>query len=176
MDAEERTLYADRKFRLVTRGENLADGQRGEVAFLRHPGAVVLLPFVAPGRICLVRNWRRALDLTLWELPAGTLEPGEAPAACARRELAEETGYAAGRLELVREFFPSPGLLDERMYFFLATDLVPGPASPRPDERLEPRVVPFAQALAWALDGTIRDGKTLVALLLWDKLAPHLDG
>ena len=83
---------------------------------------------------------------------------------------AEETGYHAGRWRRLAEFYPSPGILSERMFLFLAEDLTPGPVHPEPGEELEPLVVPWKEAVGWALDGTIRDAKTLVGLLLWDRL------
>src|SRR5262249_10452834 len=110
------------------------------------------------------------LDEVLWEIPAGTLEPGEPVEQAAARELAEETGYRAGSWHKLAEFFPSPGVLSERTHLFLARDLTPGAMRPEADEKLEPVVVPWDQALGWALDGTVRDAKTLVALLLWDRL------
>ncbi len=166
----ETTVYQGQKFSLFTRQEPLPGGGSQTVAVIRHPGAAVLLPFVDDRHVVLVRNWRRAVAETLWELPAGTLDPGEAPAVCAARELREETGFTAGRLELLRAFYPSPGLMSERMFLYVATELTPGPPRPEPGERVEPAVVPYAEALGWALDGTIQDGKTLVGLLLWEQL------
>ena len=125
------------------------------------------MPILDDGRVCLLRNYRVAVDETLIELPAGTLEPGEDPAEAARRELAEETGYRAGEIEFLAEFFTSPGLLDERMYLYLATSLTPGPMALEPGEDIEPLVCAFDEALAMARDGRIRDGKTIAALLLW---------
>src|SRR5207302_8271202 len=113
---------------------------------------------------------RLAVGETLWEIPAGTLEEGEAPETAAVRELREETGYQAAHWRKLAEFFPSPGVLSERMHLFLARDLTPGPLRLQPDEELEPKIVAWSDALRWALDGTIRDAKTLVALLLWDRI------
>ena len=86
------------------------------------------------------------------------------------RELAEETGYTAAAWRKLTEFYPSPGVLSEQTHLYLASELTPGTMRPEPGENLEPRVVPWSEALAWALDGTIRDAKTLVALLLWNRL------
>ena len=86
------------------------------------------------------------------------------------RELAEETGYQAKRWRKLAAFYPSPGVLSERTHLFVAEDLTPGAMRPEADETMEPQVVAWQQAMAWALDGTIRDAKTLVALLLWDRL------
>ena len=124
-------------------------------------------PVVGIGRVCLLRNYRVAVDETLIELPAGTLEPGEDPVETARRELAEETGYRAAELELLAEFFTSPGLLDEKMLVYTATSLTPGPMALEPGEDIEPLLCTCDEALAMARDGRIRDGKTIAALLLW---------
>jgi ADP-ribose pyrophosphatase len=134
-----------------------------------HPGAVAILPLVDRDHLCLLRNHRFILNEVLWEIPAGTLEVGEAVEAAAVRELAEETGYQAKRWRKALEFFPSPGILSERTHLFVASDLTPGEMRPEADEKLEPQVVPWTQALAWTRDGTIRDAKTLVALLWWQQ-------
>jgi ADP-ribose pyrophosphatase len=107
---------------------------------------------------------------TLWEVPAGTLEPGEPPDQAAVRELAEETGYTAASWRKLAEFYPSPGVLSERTHLYLATDLTPGTMRPEPGESLEPHRIAWDEAVRWALDGTIRDAKTLAALLLWEHM------
>jgi ADP-ribose pyrophosphatase len=135
-----------------------------------HPGAVAILPVVDAEHICLLRNHRFILDQVLWEIPAGTLEPGEAVDAAAVRELAEETGYQAGRWRKLLEFYPSPGVLSERTHLYVAHDLTPGTMRPEADEKLEPEIVPWEKALTWALDGTIRDAKSIIALLSWERL------
>ncbi len=135
-----------------------------------HPGAVAILPVVDAERICLLRNQRPIVGETLWEIPAGTLEPGEDPADAAVRELAEETGYTAGRWRRLGGFYPSPGVLSETTHLFVASELTPGTMRLEPGEEIEPQIITWHQALAWATDGTIRDAKTLVALLLWKEL------
>ncbi len=160
-------VHVGRRIQVAVDEEVLADGRVIRRDVVLHPGAVVVLPLLSDGRVVLLRNRRPATGETLWEVPAGTLEPGEAPEAAAVRELEEETGYRAGKWRKLHEFYPSPGVLSERMHLFVAEDLTEGIMRPEPDEQLEPHVVPFEQALAWAVDGTIRDAKTLVALLLW---------
>ncbi|HEY3452027.1 MAG TPA: NUDIX hydrolase [Myxococcales bacterium] len=135
-----------------------------------HPGAAVILPLLEGDRVCLIRNQRITVGEELLEVPAGTLEPPEPPETCARRELAEETGYRAARWRKLAEYFPSPGVLSERMHLYLAEGLTLGETDLQPGEELHRVEVPFAQALGWAMDGTIKDGKTLVALLLWSRL------
>lgn len=148
-------------------------GPNGETIrrdMILHPGAVVVLPVIDRDHICLLRNYRFVIGETLWEVPAGTLEPGEPVEQAAVRELAEETGYVAKRWQGLGYFYASPGVLDEKLHIFVAEDLTPGPARPEADEQLEPRTVPWADALRMATDGTIKDAKTVTAILLWDRL------
>lgn len=163
-------MYRGRKIEVALETTVAADGQEVQRDIVIHPGAVAILPLLDGQRVCLLRNCRPIVGATLWEIPAGCLEPGEAPAHAAPRELAEETGYAAARWRKLIEFFPSPGCLSERTHLYVAQDLTPGEMHLERDEELVPEVVAWADAMRWALDGTIRDAKTLVALLLWDKL------
>jgi ADP-ribose pyrophosphatase len=162
--------FRGRKIQVAVETTVLPDGQTVQRDVVLHPGAVAILPVVDAGHICLLQNHRPIVGETLWEVPAGTLELGEAPEAAAVRELAEETGYRAGRWRKVTAFYPSPGVLNERTHLFVAEELTPGPSQLERDEDLEARVVPWEEALGWALDGSIRDAKTLVALLLWERL------
>ena len=100
------------------------------------------------------------------EAPAGTIDPGEAPVECAAQELVEETGRRAGRLRPLGSWYPSPGIFDETMHLFHATDLAPAERAPEEDELVEPLEVSRDEAAAMVRDGTIRDGKTLLALFL----------
>ncbi len=129
-----------------------------------HPGAVVILPRLTDGSVVMIRQYRHAVERELWELPAGTLEPPEEPADCARRELEEETGYRAGRIQPFGDFYTSPGILTERMWAFQADDLIPGDPSCDVDEKIKVEVVAEATLRAMVLDGTIVDGKTLAVL------------
>lgn len=135
-----------------------------------HPGAVVVLPVLTDTDIVMIRNYRYAIERELIELPAGTLEPGEDPAACAARELEEETGYQAGRIEPLGEFYTTPGITDELMRCFVAHDLRKTSQRLDTGERIRPEVVPFEQAIDWIRRGTIVDGKTIAVLLRY-----HLD-
>jgi ADP-ribose pyrophosphatase len=162
-------VFVGRRFRVVRHARRLPDGTTAIRETVQHPGAVTILPLFADGRVCLIRNYRIAVDETMLELPAGTLDPGEDPTACAVRELAEETGFRAEKLEKLTEFFMSPGILNERMHLFLATELVAGPAELEAGEEIEPVIATWEEAIAWARDGQIRDAKTLVGLLFYDR-------
>lgn len=131
----------------------------------RHPGGVGLLPLHDDGTVTLIRQLRPALNAFLLELPAGRLQPGEDPAACGLRELAEETGLAAATLEPLGVFHPSPGVLDEVIHLFLAKGLSQGEPDPEQYEEIEPVRLPIGEALRMAEDGRITDGKTIAALL-----------
>jgi ADP-ribose pyrophosphatase len=163
-------VHAGRKIQVFVETTQAADGSALTRDIVLHPGAVAILSLVDADHLCLLRNRRPNVGATLLEIPAGTLEPGEAPEFAAVRELAEETGYRAGQWRKLCAFYPSPGVLSEQTHLFLATELTPGPMHLEKDEDLTPEVVAWSQAVAWALDGTIRDAKTLVAVLLWDRL------
>jgi ADP-ribose pyrophosphatase len=162
-----KVLFEGYRFRVEEAVQTSPDGSRHVREVIRHPGAVVILPLLGDGRICLLRNYRVAVDQTLLELPAGTLEPGEEPAATALRELAEESGYRAGRMRHLITFCMSPGILDERMHLFLAEDLQPGPMALEAGEDIEPILCTWDEALEMARNGDIRDAKTLVGLLYY---------
>ena len=168
-------VYSGRKIQVAIDTSVGRDGVAVRRDVVIHPGAVAILPLLDGDRLCLLRNWRPNVGETLWEIPAGTLEPGEPIEAAAARELAEETGYTAGQLEKVAEFFPSPGVLTEKTHLFVARNLTPGAMHPEAGEQLEPQIVPWTQALAWTMDGTIRDAKTLVALLWWERRAGRVN-
>lgn len=135
-----------------------------------HRGSVVILPLLEDGRVILVRQYRYAARQELWELVAGTLEPGETVLRAARRELLEETGYRARRLRHLLSFYPSPGFLTERMHVVEARGLIPGMARPESDERLEVGKFRRRELARMMASGEIADGKTLVALL-WRRLS-----
>ncbi len=162
-------VFRCKKFQVAQETSAAADGSRLTRHFVLHNGAVAILPLLDGDRVCLLRNHRPTVREELWEIPAGTLEPGEEPDVAAVRELAEETGYRAERWRKLREFYPSPGILSERMYLYVAEGLTSGPMQLEADEELVPQVVPWSDALTWAMDGTIRDAKTLVAILTWDR-------
>jgi ADP-ribose pyrophosphatase len=134
-----------------------------------HPGSVVVLPVLPDGRIVLIRQYRHSVEQYLWELVAGRRDGEESFVAGARRELQEETGYAAGKMKRLLDLFPSPGFLRENMAIFLATGLQKGEASPEPDERITQTIVTLREAEKWIRNGKIRDGKTVAGILYYAK-------
>lgn len=163
-----RVLLEDKRFQVVEKHLIQPDGRQQVRRIIRHPGAVVILPLLDDGRICLIRNYRITAETELVELPAGTLEPNEEPQTAAHRELAEETGYRAGRLEHLTTFYSSPGIMDEKMYLFVAKELWPGPTALEGGEEISPLVSTWEEALAMARDGRIQDAKTLAGLLYYN--------
>ena len=141
-------------------------GVRATREVVRHRGSVAALPVRDDGRVVLVRQYRHPVGSLVWELPAGRIDPGEEPAQGAGRELEEEVGLRAARLEPLLSFFTTPGFCDEVMHLFRATGLSPVPARPEADERIEASVFTLDEARAMIQRGEIREGKTLVALLL----------
>jgi len=161
----ERRVHQGAQFEFITESVLLPNGRRVDLDLLRHPGAAAVVPFLDDGQILMIRQFRYAVGGELMEIPAGKLDPGEAPEACAIRELEEETGYRAGRLEKLGAIWTSPGFTDEVIHLYAAYDLEPTEQRLEPDEIIE--LVPISLTAAIAeLSGPIVDGKTATALLL----------
>jgi ADP-ribose pyrophosphatase len=165
-----RIIYRGLKIDLALQRVDLQDGTSAEREVVVHRGAVALVPMVDEHHVCLIRNRRYSVGKTLLEVPAGTIDPGEAPDQTAARELVEETGYRARVIRPVREWYVSPGVFTERMYLFLCEDLEPGPTDRQPDEQLENVIVSWEQALAMVEDGRIEDAKSMLALTICERL------
>ena len=163
-------VHVGRKIRVEIDCSPGANGQIIQRDLIFHPGAVVILPILANGDVVLLRNFRFVLNETLWEVPAGTVEPDEPLLDCAKRELLEETGYTAKQWKSLGYLYASPGVLDEKLHLFVAEHLTPGPQQLEPDEKIEPVIVPYAEAVQMCLRGEIRDAKTVTALLLVERL------
>ena len=170
MECFDRELLQAKKFRVVERTEQRVSGSVRQEIIL-HPGAVAILPVVDAEHLCLIKNRRMAVETTLVELPAGTLEMGEEPHAAAVRELREETGYTAEEIIPFGECFMSPGILQEKMFFFIARGLTSGESALEDDEQIETQIVTRKEAMAMVLDGRISDAKTIVGLLLYAQLS-----
>ena len=141
-------------------------GVKGLREVVRQRGSVAALPVLDDGRVVLVRQYRYAVDALVWELPAGRRDPGETPEQGALRELEEEVGLRAATLEPLLTFWTTPGFCDEVMHLFRATGLTPVPPRPEADEKIEQATFTLDEAMAMVKRGEIREGKTLVALLL----------
>ena len=165
-NADGEPLLETRRFRVVRVTEPCTDGSRRQREVVLHPGSVVIVPLVSEKDVCLVEVVRVAVGGTLLELPAGTLDRVESLEDAARRELAEETGYRAGRITSAGAMWMSPGILQERMHLFVAEDLIAGPQALEPGEQIRTRVVAWDEAIAMCLDGRIEDAKTIAGLLL----------
>lgn len=164
-----RLLHKGRKFDFELLKVRRPGGGEIEREIVRHPGAVVVVAVKGEGaaaELVLIRNFRISVEQRLWECCAGTLEPGEDPAVCAGRELVEETGYRAGRIEPLGWFYTSPGLSDEQMYAYVATDLTHVGQDLEDDETIEVECVPADEAVTMVDRGDIRDGKSIAAILL----------
>jgi ADP-ribose pyrophosphatase len=169
-----RAVFQGPVFRVFSEQVEEPDGVRVRRDVVRHHGSVVILALDEDGqgrhpRVLLERQYRHAAGARLWELPAGSLEPGENKLAAAKRELAEETGYTAARWQKALFFYVSPGFLDESMMVYLARGLRKGQAQPEEDERIATRFFPLSQAVRMAMTGKIKDAKTLAALLWLDR-------
>ena len=148
----------------------LPTGHTVDMEIVRHPGSVVLLPIPQPGSIILIRQYRYTIDRWIWELPAGSLKPGEDPDAAAARECEEEIGLAPGKVTRLRGYYPTPGFCDELMIYYRCEDLrAPAPDSTArkdDDEEIEPKTFTLAGARALVESGDIVDLKTLAGLSL----------
>ena len=140
------------------------NGREYDLDFVRHPGAAAVVAVDGSGRVCLVRQYRHGVEDFLWEIPAGKLDPGEAPEACAVRELAEETGVQARRWTSLGQFLPAPGIFTEVIHLYMARDLTVGAPAPDADEELEIQWLPIEEAAGMVLRGEWSDGKTGLAL------------
>ena len=161
-----RKVHSGRVFDLFVDNVTLENGVRVDLEVIRHPGAAAIVPFTDRGGVLLIRQLRYAIERDIWEIPAGTLNPGESPLECARRELEEETGFAAHDWALLGEITPLPGYSDEVIHLFAARHLRPSRQALDPDELLTVREVRFETALAMIDDHAIRDAKTIAGLLL----------
>jgi ADP-ribose pyrophosphatase len=142
-----------------------ANGREHELDFVRHPGAAAVVAVDEANRACFVRQYRHGIADFMWEVPAGKLDSGEAPAICAVRELAEETGVTARSWTSMGVYVPAAGIFTEVIHLYLARDLDVGTANPDIDEELELAWLPLNEALGRVQRGEWNDGKTAMALI-----------
>ncbi|NUQ00396.1 MAG: NUDIX hydrolase [Armatimonadetes bacterium] len=160
-------VYDGQVVKLEVDRVRLPDGRESVREVVRHPGAVMVVPLTDDGRVVMVRQHRYCTGEALLELPAGTLEPGEEPLACAQRELVEETGYQARDWRHLASFYTTPGFTDELIHCYLASGITLGErAGGDEDELIELAMLPLSSAQTLARRGEIRDAKTMVGLLL----------
>lgn len=145
----------------------LPNGRTSSREILLHPGAVAVVPLLSPKEIILIRQFRKALEKVIYEIPAGTLEPGEDPISCAQRELGEEIGYRATKLTPLLSFYPAPGYCNELIHLFLAEGLKKTVRRPESDEQIEPVTATAEEVQQWIRRGEIQDSKTLIGIAAW---------
>jgi ADP-ribose pyrophosphatase len=161
----ERRIQRGAHFELVTETVELPNGRRVELDLVPHPGAAAIVPFLSEDRVLMIRQHRHATGGDILEIPAGKLDPGEAPEACAARELIEETGFRAGRIEKLGAIWTSPGLTDEVIHLYAGFDLTPDQQRLEPDEVIELVPMDFEEVLEAVRTNPIFDGKSAIALL-----------
>lgn len=145
----------------------LPNGKTAVREYLDHPGAVAVIPFLAPDKIVMVRQFRHPVGEATWEIPAGKMDGREPPLVCVKRELAEETGYQAGRIKKLLSFWPTPAFANEIIYIYTAEKLTAGASNPDADEFLNTGIWPLNRAYQAIKRGQIKDSKTIIALLAY---------
>jgi ADP-ribose pyrophosphatase len=164
-----KVVYEGTIFNVEKLTVELPNGHIASRDIIRNPGAAVIIPII-DDCIVLVEQFRKAAEKTFIELPAGKLEYGEDPKDCAARELKEETGYTANKIEEVLSLYPAPAFADEMLHIFLATDLEKGEATPDEDEFISARTYKLEEALDMIDKGIINDGKTVAGILFASRL------
>jgi ADP-ribose pyrophosphatase len=157
-------IYKGKVISLFKEDRRLPDGRVVRIDLIRHPGAVLIVPFLTRDKIIFLRQFRPVLGKTIYELPAGTLNEREAPLACARRELIEETGHAARRMRLIGSIYPVPGYSDEKIWIYEGTGLKQSFLAADDDEVIKTVVLSKAEVRGLFARGKIQDAKTLAAL------------
>jgi len=179
MDFEEKTMKSERIYEgkvvnLRIDTVELPDKKYSKREIVEHPGAVGIIPITADNKMVLVRQFRKAIEKTLLEIPAGKIEINEEPKETALRELVEETGYTCNKMEYVNEFYTSPGFSNEKVYLFLATELKTVEANPKDDECIEVETYEIPQLVEMVHRGEIKDSKTIIAVLFAEKLISEI--
>lgn len=144
----------------------LPDKKYSKREIIEHPGAVAIIPITDEGEVVLVKQFRKAVESVLLEIPAGKLEMGEEPINCAIRELKEETGYTAKSLKYITEFYTSPGFSNEKMYLYIATGMEDGESEPECDEYIDVVRVKIEELVEMIYNGEIVDSKTIIGILV----------
>ena len=169
-DGTTRRIYSGRIVKVDIDTVRLPNGDTVELEMIRHPGASAIVPFLTDPagedpQLLLIKQFRHAAGEFIYEIPAGKLDGDESPADCARRELIEETGCTAGRLEHVYTFYTTPGFTDERIHAFMASDLTRGPTNHQRDEVMSLETVSLSHALELIKTGELKDAKSALSIL-----------
>jgi len=160
-------IYSGKKINVRKDEITLDNGRKAEREVIEHPGSAAIIPFISENEIILLQQHRHAVNETIYEIPAGTLDKGETFYACAERELEEETGYRAGNLEPLIILYPSPGILSETMHIFKATNLIKTQTNHQVDESIKGTIqVKLSEALEMIKKGEIKDAKTVCSILM----------
>lgn len=157
-------IYKGKILDLSIETVRLPNGATADMELIAHPGAAAVVPFTDDRTVIMIRQYRHAVGGVIYEIPAGTLRPGEDPRDCARREVEEEIGYKVGTLEPLVSFLTTPGFTNEIIHMFCGKDLTPGTQNLGADEVLEIIELPLARAMTLIKDGTINDAKTIIGL------------
>ncbi len=169
-------IFKGKIFDLVIKKVRLPNGATAKREMIEHNGAVGMVPITDDGKLLLVRQYRLAVGRELLEIPAGRLKPGEEPRNCAERELQEEIGYIAGRLEHMITVCVAPGYSSELIHIYLARELTPSRLNPDEDEFIAVEKISVSEALSKVDAGEIADSKTLIALMLLARRHPEIIG
>jgi ADP-ribose pyrophosphatase len=167
---DSRRVYSGKRINVDLDRVRFPDGSEGRLEMVRHPGASAVIPFLDPPessapRVILIRQYRWAAEAVMWEIPAGTLDAGEAPEQCARRELREEAGVTATHLRHLTSIYTTPGFTDEIIHLYAATGLTPEKTAHEPDEFIETHEVRWSEIGRMIRNGQIKDSKTINALM-----------
>lgn len=157
-------IFNGRLIKVCTKKTILPNSHEINLEIVDHPGAVLIVPFLKPGKIIMLRQYRAVIDKYLYELPAGTLAPDERPSSCAKRELIEETGYKASKINKIGQIYPCPGYSTEKIIFFKAQELMPSQQALEKDEVIELEIMSISQIKKIFKQGKIEDAKTICAL------------
>lgn len=174
MKLSTRRVYTGKVLNLDVDTVKFPDGSTGELEMIRHSGASAVVPVLSAGStadpvILLIRQFRHAADGPIWEVPAGRLDPGESPENCAGRELLEEAGYRAGKLERLTTVYTTPGFTDEQIHLFVASGLTQDRHRREADEFMEVASFPLSAVLTMIATGEIFDGKTVASILFFSR-------
>jgi len=160
-------VYSGKVFNLYKTRLKDNDGSTMLRETVVHPGAAAIIPLISKDKVILVRQYRYATGRHIWELPAGTIGRREPPRACAKRELEEETGFVAGRIKKIMEFYTCPGFCTEKMHLYLAENLRPTAQKLDPDEKIEYKTFSRPEIRHLVASNKITDAKSLIGLILW---------